>query len=205
MKSCKRCGACCKDGGPALHTQDLRLFNDVLQIENCITIRKSEPAFNPLPQRVEPAQCELIKITGISNSWQCCFFKEDQNQCKIYNNRPVECSLLKCWDTEELTQVIFTDTLSRADIITDASLLKMIQKHDVLCSYNKFSDLVKDENHLELNKMLNLDMTIRQEAITKHTLSLSKELFCFGRPMFKSAAFYNVAIKQTSTGFEVIF
>lgn len=203
MNLCKRCGACCKNGGPALHTEDLPLFKNRLQIENCITIREAEPVFNPLSQTVEPAQSELIKIAGIANSWQCCFFNEDQNKCGIYNNRPVECVLLKCWDTDALTQIIFTETLTRVDILTDEQLLKLIKKHDRHCSYRNFEELAKKANYFELNQMISQDIAIRQEAVSYHRLSLAKELFYFGRPLFKSAEFYNVVLRETRQGIQV--
>ena len=205
MNSCKRCGTCCKNGGPALHKQDLHLFdNHTLQVENCVTIRKAEPAFSPLSQTIEPVKSELIKISGSSKSWQCCFFEENKNQCGIYANRPVECSLLQCWNTEALTNMVYTDTLTRSDLIEDKSLLEMISRHETLCSYSGFGDFTNDKDKPGLTKMINLDLSLRQEAVNTHGLSLSKELFLFGRPMFQSTSFYGVTVRQTPTGFEVI-
>jgi len=174
-----------------------------MQIENCITIREAEPVLNPVSQIVEPARSEFIKISGRGNSWQCCFFNGDLNQCSIYDTRPVECVLLKCWDTTELTDIIFKETLTRTDILTNQSLLDLINNHNQQCSFRKFEVLAKNANYQELSQMARLDMTIRQEAVGSYNLSLVEELFCFGRPMFQSAAFYSVTVRETPKGLAV--
>jgi hypothetical protein len=65
--------------------------------------------------------------------------------------------------------------------------------------------LAKDVNLPGINQLISRDVTIRQEAVNNHNLSLAKELFCFGRPMFQSVSFYNMALKETGKGLEVSF
>lgn len=205
MNSCQRCGTCCKNGGPALHKQDLGLFNDnTLRIDDCLTIRKDEPVNNPLSQAIEPVKRELIKISGCSDSWQCRFFDATKNQCGIYSNRPVECHALQCWNTGPLLDLIYVDNLTRADLITDQALLEVISKHEKLCAYDRFNKFALDANRQELSTMINLDLSIRLKAVQQFNLSIDQEMFCFGRPIFKSADFYGLILHSTRMGFEVV-
>ena len=51
--SCNRCGSCCKQGGPALHMQDLDLvLSGKLHFEDLITVRRGELALQPLTDSI---------------------------------------------------------------------------------------------------------------------------------------------------------
>ena len=205
MTTCKRCGTCCKNGGPALHKKDLLLFkNQNLRIDQTVTIRKNEPAFNPISQKIEPAQCEFIKLAGIGNTWQCIFFNPADNTCSSYQARPIECNLLQCWDTIPLTEVIFKDVLTRWELIEDKIILEMIDQHEKHCSFTLFRALSQKPDFAEMSRILNHDLKLRQEAFDKYNFSLAQELFYFGRPMFKSANFFGVSVQPGYSGFKVL-
>jgi len=190
-----RCGTCCRKGGPALHEEDNKiLLAGHIEREHLITIRKGELAFSPLSNRLEPIEREFIKIAGKGKGWVCCFFDEKKSTCTIYAHRPLECRLLKCWDTAELLSVIGQKTLSRADIISkDDPILKFIKTHEKECSLEKTEGLIsallrgKDNEALleKLTSLVQRDLTLRSQAIAKFGLSLEEELFIFGRPLFK--------------------
>ena len=115
---CLRCGTCCTKGGPALHKEDKDILLDGhIGRERLVTIRKGELAFSPLSGKLEPLQKELVKIAGKGNGWSCCFYDTEKASCSIYSHRPLECRILKCWDTEQLLSVVGKDTLARADIL----------------------------------------------------------------------------------------
>jgi len=206
-KKCKRCGTCCKNGGPALHIEDLPLLtNGQLSIENLITIRQGEPAYSPLSDQIEPSTTELVKLNGTGNSWVCCFYQDGDSSCGIYLHRPLECRILKCWDTSELTNLIFKNTINRLDIIKkDDPLLEMIARHEHECPYenlrlasaqrcdhdrmrmkNKQTSVIMDA----CREIIENDLSIRQAAVQQYNLSLSQELFYFGRPMFQNLSYF---------------
>lgn len=192
---CIQCGTCCRKGGPALHEEDKKiLLAGHIERNSLITIRKGELAFSPLSGRPEPIQKELVKVAGKGKSWVCCFYDEDKSICTIYSHRPLECRILKCWDTAELLSVIGKDTLTRADIINrDDPLLTFIETHEKQCSIQMAEDLISvlsekkdDPNSLaKLTALVHHDLAIRSRAITEFGLSLEAELFFFGRPLFK--------------------
>jgi len=192
---CIRCGTCCKKGGPSLHLEDKEiLLAGHIERESLITIRRGELAFFPLSERPEPIEKELIKVAGKGKGWVCCFYDEKESCCTIYAHRPLECRLLKCWDTAQLVSVIGKDTMTRADILSeDDPVLRFIEIHEQECSIRMAEDLVsvlleKDDDQESLAKLTALvhqDLAIRSGAISEFGLSLEAELFLFGRPLFK--------------------
>jgi Fe-S-cluster containining protein len=192
---CVRCGTCCKKGGPALHLDDLKiLLGGHIRHESLITIRKGELALSPVSGIPEPIPKELVKISGKGKGWACLYYDEPKSSCAIYDCRPLECRLLKCWDTEMLLSVAGKDTLTRADIIgKDAPIMKFIEKHEKECPVQLAEDLIsalrkkKDDRGsvAKLTALAHHDIVIRTQAVSEFGLSLEAELFFFGRPLFK--------------------
>ena len=192
---CDRCGTCCIKGGPALHCEDVNLLrNNILKQEHLITIRKGEPVFSPGVEKLEPANSELVKIKGKGIEWICFFFKEEEAACAIYEHRPLECSLLKCWETADLEKVAGQKLLSRHDIIApDDPLLPFIKKLNDICPLVNLDRLLGAMNRYnsrqqalaDLTVLVNADMKIRAQAYARFHFSLDLELFYFGRPLFK--------------------
>ena len=193
--SCIRCGTCCKKGGPSLHREDKEiLLGGHIKRENLITIRKGELALFPFSGRPEPIEKELIKIAGKGKGWVCCFFDEKESFCAIYRHRPLECRLLKCWDTAKLLSVVGKDTMTRADILNeDDPIMGFIEAHEQECSISMAEDLISEllekndaqEALAKLTVLVQQDLDIRSKAISEFGLSLGAELFLFGRPLFK--------------------
>lgn len=192
---CDRCGTCCINGGPALHYEDRELLqNNQLHPEHLITIRKGEPIFSLDAEMPETAQAELVKIKGRGNEWTCFFFAEQEASCTIYRQRPLECSLLKCWDTAALEKVAGRNLLCRSDIIAPQDpLLPLIRMHEEKCCLENLGSLLSEvrqersqqEAITVLTDLVNSDLAIRAEAYAKYRFSLDLELFFFGRPLFK--------------------
>lgn len=193
--SCIRCGTCCKKGGPSLHLEDKEiLLAGHIKRESLITIRKGELALFPSSGRPEPTEKELVKIAGKGKGWVCCFFDEKKTACTIYRHRPLECRLLKCWDTEQLLSVIGKDPLARADILSeDDPIMKVIDTHEQECSVGMAEELISalleknddPESLAKLTALVHRDLAMRSRAFSEFGLSLEAELFLFGRPLFK--------------------
>ena len=192
---CDRCGTCCIKGGPALHYEDRTLLlNNCLAQEHLITVRKGEPVFSLSAENPEPAHSEIVKVKGRGSEWTCLFFQEKDASCAIYEHRPLECSLLKCWDTADLEKVAGRSLLSRYDIIAPHDpLLPFIKNHDERCSLENLALLLsavsregsQQQAITDLTGLVNTDMAIRSQAYAKSRFSLDLELFFFGRPLFK--------------------
>ena len=206
---CKQCGTCCRKGGPILHHADLSIIAlGYIPHENLITIRKGEPVLHPLRSEPERAGHEMIKLSGQGSDWVCQFFNPNDNSCGIYANRPLECQLLKCWDTGALEEIIGRDTIGRSDIIShDHPATQLILMHDKECSWNsclEYATALADnpthgESMTSLTTLVRQDLTIRYRAVSQLNLSVELELFYFGRPLFTILHAYGLDVYEHGT------
>jgi hypothetical protein len=190
-----RCGTCCLKGGPALHHEDKKiLLAGYAGHQHLVTIRKGEMAFNPLRNILEPVKKELIKVKGKGDDWACYFYDEKQSSCNIYENRFLECCLLKCWDTSEIISLIGKNNITRADIINPGDpIMKLIEEHEQECPFNEINALVsglysgkeKSKNLSQLSEFVRKDFAIRSYAVAELGLMEEFEMFIFGRPLYK--------------------
>ena len=190
-EECKRCGKCCNKGGPVLHTPDRMLVvNGILSPADLLTIRKGEPGFDPCSNRVVLLEKELIKIRGVSKIGMCKFFDSKRHACSIYDSRPLECKLLKCWDTSELESIFMKDLLQRKDLIPVSTLLfELIENHDRVFDIRKITQGLPNfpgfgsENFSVIERAIREESRFRQEVINGLSLKETDMDFFFGRSL----------------------
>ncbi len=191
--SCNRCGSCCKQGGPALHTQDQDLvFSGTLHLEDLITVRRGELALQPLADSPQPVTEEFIKLKGQGNDWCCRFYDHQQAACTIYAHRPIACGLLDCTRPDAVLAIAGRDLLDRIDLLaSDDPLLPLVRRHEEHCPCPSLVELAdcsaaeKRESLEQLTRQVNLDLAVRSKAAREFGLSVDRELFYFGRPLFQ--------------------
>lgn len=196
LNECRRCGTCCLKGGPALHTEDLRLLQEhILRFENLVTIRKGEPLLFLSAENPQPAPADIIKIKGKGSEWSCMFFERRKAACRIYDQRPLECNLMQCWDTAALEKVAGINLLKRTDIIDSHDpVMPFIEEQKNKCPLNKLEQFLKGASQpqkgddadimTQLTNLMNTDLSVRLRAQEQLHISLDLELFYFGRPLF---------------------
>jgi len=132
ITECKRCGTCCRKGGPVLHRDDINiLLGGHINHSHLVTVRKGEPAYSPVSDSIEATDKELVIIKGQGSDWVCHFLDQNDNSCRIYGHRPLECRLQQCWDNQALLEMVGKDTITRHDIINpDDPITEFINIHD---------------------------------------------------------------------------
>jgi Fe-S-cluster containining protein len=196
ISECKRCGTCCTKGGPAFHHADKPLIDDgVIHSKYLYTIRKGEWAYDNVRQCLEPASSDIIKIKEKSDSRTCIFFDEKQSACAIYENRPLECRALKCWDTQELEDLYAKKRLTREDLISEIEgLWSLVKDHQQRCNYQTIQKLINAINsnagdvqaRLKLAEIIKFDTEIRKLVISTAGLEPEMLEFLFGRPLTRT-------------------
>ncbi|RUM33325.1 MAG: hypothetical protein DSY50_08440 [Desulfobulbus sp.] len=212
-KPCSRCGSCCQQGGPALHSQDKQLITSgVLCFEDLITIRQGELALLPLALAPSPVEKEFIKIQGQGSDWCCRFYDHKAAGCSIYSHRPIACGLLNCTDPDEIFNIAGKDLLNRFDLLSnDDPLLARIAEHERLCPCPDFSALtekIKDNTQSDLaslTRLVHLDLDMRDKAARDFNLSVQLEMFYFGRPLFQLLRPVGITVTETVQGLHLSY
>jgi len=201
-----------------LHQEDKEiLLAGNIAYQHLITIRKGESAYNPITARVEPVLHELIKVGSLDgNNWSCRFFRAGDASCEIYADRPLECRLLKCWDTAALMPVIGKDTLARTEIINPADpIIPLFELHNRECACRDIDNLVAAlaaaaDSEAEsaclagLTEFVRRDLTIRAYAHAELGLPAAVELFVFGRPVFILLRARGLSVREAEDGLVVL-
>ncbi len=185
-------------GGPALHGPDAALLHaGYLHLEDLITVRKGELALQPLATGPEPVVSEFLKLKGKNGSWCCAFYEEENKGCSRYGHRPLACGLLDCNDTAALLAVAGQDLLTRFDCIAaDDPLLPLVDEYEAFCPCPDLQAIrrqlaagpLPEKRLAELEALVERDLNFRARISNRFNLSLGRELFYFGRPLFQLLA-----------------
>ena len=211
ISECQRCGTCCKKGGPAFHRADKTLIDEgVIHSKYLFTIREGELAFDNVRQCLETVRTDIIKIKKQKDSLTCIFFNERQSACTIYENRPLECRALKCWDTKELEDLYAKTRLTRKDLISEIEgLWSLIKDHQERCNYETIQRLVNaiksnrdDDAREKLVEIIQFDAEIRKLVASKAGLEAEILDFLFGRPLMETIR--NFGLKVQTEGKKTI-
>ncbi|PXF59671.1 MAG: hypothetical protein C4B58_02275 [Deltaproteobacteria bacterium] len=193
IESCIRCGTCCEKGGPTLHSED-RIFlqKGVLRPTYLFTLRAGELAYHPLEERLIELSDEMIKIKGKDGSSACTFYDAKQKACSIYKDRPLECRVLKCWDTAEVEGLFMQDLLSRLDLCpTGSAVADLISAYERRFPPGRLYGLLSEagsqegvqQTGPEIEQMVSTDDAFRQKVVEALGLKEDELEFFFGRPI----------------------
>lgn len=190
--SCIRCGKCCISGGPALHIDDKWLVEKKrIPLDLLFTIRQGEPAWDNVKNQFIWASSDIIKIKGKGSSWECTYYDNDAKRCAIYDDRPNECRVFKCWNPSETEAIYGKNYLSRADLLSSVEgLWDLIVEHQEQCSYMPIKQMMKanpDPLVLPQDKlirnMIKYDSVTRTKTIDLVKINPEWIDFLFGQPV----------------------
>jgi Fe-S-cluster containining protein len=189
--TCKRCGDCCRNGGPALHRQDLPLIqNGAIPLADIVTLRPGEWAYDQPAQRLLPLGEEILKIKGRDSAWTCIYYSPEGRACGMYEARPIECQLLFCRDIEPVAAMYDKDRLTRADLLPPGHpLLDLVREHDGECAPARMEEIAKKaregdaEAGAALKEMVIFDLELRRLTQEKSGMARNINDFLFGRPL----------------------
>ncbi|RJP36319.1 MAG: YkgJ family cysteine cluster protein [Desulfobacteraceae bacterium] len=213
---CVRCGSCCTVGGPTLHVEDRKLFEEgVLGWADVVTLRKGEPARDDVAGSLVILGSEIVKIKGRSpRVWTCAYYKDGDTggegaragrkgigTCTIYDQRPVECRLLNCWDPSALEAAYATGRISRGDLIRPGSALaELVAEHEAACPVARLSELDGDDSpeaRRELEALQKFDVSFRAVFMEKSGAGPEVLDFLFGRALTEVARLLAAARRKS--------
>jgi len=191
--ACRRCGACCLKGGPALHRADALLFDgpNALDLSLVVTLRAGEPAFDQVRGQVLPLESELLKLRGRDGSWTCALYDAEARACGLYQRRPEECRTLSCQDTSALAAMYEQDRLTRRDLLPKGhAVLAVLAEHEALVPVPRIAPLAKLlraggqealDAESELSQIARADRAFRKSLEERAGIGSEYHDFFFGR------------------------
>lgn len=212
LTGCIRCGTCCSGGGPALHRDDLPLvkINGVLGWENLVTYRAGELVHDNVKGGLTCLDREMVKVRPAPEGPVCIFYDKALCGCSVYPSRPLECRVLKCWDTRRIEEVYSKERLVRRDILQDSkALLQLAHEHEKRCSHVQLKQLTQrqdldwEKKAQQIVDMISTDMAVRELVVQKAGLNLAVLDFVFGRPLLQTLAQYGLSCERTNQGWKL--
>lgn len=186
---CLRCGTCCRKGSPALYLEDAFLVSSGhLPKEALFTLRPGEQAYSNQEEKVVALKREIIKIKEHKGR-QCIFFQPKDNTCGIYEFRPLQCQVMKCWQPEDFAVLKKKRLLQRKDIIgANNPLWAVISLHEKRCKIAEMRYLLKHRDkdkkaRQKLREMINYDIHIRRFLEETFGIPPKEQDFYLGRPL----------------------
>ena len=117
---CIRCGECCLDSSPTLQTEDLLLLSrGPIKRSDLYTIRVGELVRDNIKGKLRITDKEIIKVRERGNGGGCIFYDHAEKRCTIYEQRPIQCVALRCWDESEFLRVYARPKADRREIFRD--------------------------------------------------------------------------------------
>lgn len=196
-------------GGPTLHDEDAILFaKGILKRVHVYTLRKGEIVRN-IDDTLVALEHEIIKIKGQGEAWSCMFYDADQRACRIYDNRPLECRALKCWDLRGFEEVMARPCLQRRDVIKPHDgILKIIKAHEQRCAYETLGSAERGlrgpDSRRAVERIIDLlkyDCYMRPFLTEKLKVDPNVMDFFFGRPLITTIRMFGLCVKQQGDAF----
>jgi Fe-S-cluster containining protein len=213
-QACRRCGECCRRGGPAFHLIDRPLIDRGLIPAACLyTIRPGEPVHDNVANRKTYAEADIIKIKGRGDEWTCCFLAEDGSSCRIYEDRPQECRAMQCWDTRSIEKLYQQARLSRQDLLeTVEGLWELIALHEERCSYKRLQQLCtrlgaddREDAMAEIQAMVAYDESLRALLIEQGQARKDMLDFLLGRPLTRVLPGFHIQVEHKGDTTRLIY
>jgi hypothetical protein len=174
------------------------------------TIRRGEPAYDNVARVITPAETDIIKINPVSEGDTACrFFIASPSGCGIYEQRPVECRVLQCWNTRPLMQLYQRGRLTRRHLLSGIEgLWDLVRDHQARCDYEHISsmagsiraggDIESAQN--ELLDMIRFDQKLREATMERTGYDARMLAFLLGRPLVETIRLFRLRLVQESHG-----
>jgi Fe-S-cluster containining protein len=204
---CIRCGECCLASSPTLQMADVSLVYDgLIEKKNLYTIRTGELVQDNLQGKLKVTEKEIIKIREKENGTGCIYYDEDEKACTVYENRPIQCQALACWDESEFMRVYARPKADRRDIINDKNLLRLMAEHEKECSYLEVDRCVRriekegERAVKDILGILKFDHDIRPLISERLDIDSSDMDFILGRPLFETITMFGLKVRKEPDG-----
>lgn len=165
ISSCKRCGQCCRPGGPVLYRDGLSLLNRLdtpakgtvpFGVADLVILRTGELACDDVIDTLTPLENECMRLTPVRGrtDWGCRLLvripdtvSDRDAGCGVYDRRPAQCRVLSCSDTRGIAELYGHDRASHAGIMRAVGVpeewLSLFPAYEETCAYSRITPPAK--------------------------------------------------------------
>lgn len=209
---CLRCGECCQRGSPTLYEDDIGILRQgVLPRMDLMTLRLGEIGFSNATNDLVLLTEERIKVKEKPGGRECLLFEPENNSCRIYENRPLQCRVMECWSPDLYQSLDSHSFLSRRDLLNpDDPLIPVIDAHDKRCALSKLQGAlskIKMDTRIAQEEALDIlqyDLHLRRLLEEKHGLGPENLVFLFGRALAELIPAFGFGFKKRSDGATIL-
>ena len=188
---CLQCGDCCRQGSPTLSVEDMPLLRQgIIKRMDLLTLRAGEIGFSNATQDLVLLPEERIKVKEKPGSRECLLLDSETNRCSIYEDRPLQCQGMECWNPENFDVLSSQPFISRRQLLNpDDPLIPFIESHSKQCAVSDLQDALSrikkglataQEEALDI---LFFDQHLREYLTQEQGVDPENQLFLIGRPV----------------------
>ena len=204
---CIRCGECCLRASPSLQVSDIsHITEGPIRRSDLYTLRAGELVRDNIWGEFKITDQEIIKVRETENNGGCVFYDDEGKRCIIYEQRPVQCAAMKCWDESEFLRVYAEPKANRRDLIQDNNLLRLMAAHEEKCGYARLDLYVREietSGETALKKILDLlkfDHDIRLLVPERLGIDVDDLDLIFGRPLAETIIMFGLTVVREPDG-----
>jgi Fe-S-cluster containining protein len=205
---CLRCGDCCRQGSPSLYMEDLPILRrGVIKRMDLLTLRSGEIGFSSADQDLILLPEERIKIKEKPGGRECRFLDSENNGCGIYEDRPLQCRVMECWNPENFQDLEDQEFLSRKELLNpDDPLVPIIESHTIRCAVDDLQRaLIRAQRGFveaqeEAIEILFFDQHLREYLDREQGISPENQVFLIGRPVSDLLRSFGFRIEEDKDG-----
>jgi Fe-S-cluster containining protein len=205
---CLRCGDCCRQGSPTLYLEDLPILRQgIIRRLDLLTLRAGEIGFSNVSQDLVLLDEEQVKVKEKPGSRECLFLESGTGLCGIYENRPLQCRVMECWNPDLFYDQKAQKNLTRQELLNpDDSLVPIIESHSKRCSLDDLQKALTRaqrgfaDAQEEALDILFFDQHLREYLDREQRISPENQVFLIGRPVSDLIRSFGFCIEEDSGG-----
>jgi hypothetical protein len=182
------------------------VFEGRIKLADLYTIRVGELIFDNVNGGLRTADTEMIKVRERKTGEGCAYYRTDENACQIYPHRPSQCVALKCWDPADFLDVFARDKAARKDLVQDAALFGLMERHDAECSYGVLRrqvEMIREDGEKAIERIIRIlkfDHQIRPLMTQRLGMGPDELAFFLGRPLTDTVVMFGLRVTREPDG-----
>ena len=209
---CLRCGECCQKGSPTLYDVDLKILRQgIIHRMDLMTLRAGEIGYSNTADDLILLTKERVKLKEQPGTRECLFLETENKTCRIYENRPLQCRVMECWNPDGYRSLETHSFLTRKDLLNpEDSLMPVIESHAKRCDLSKLQEALSKirldvrVGQEEAMDIIHYDLHVRELLNEKQGIGPENQVFLLGRAVADLLPAFGYGFKKKTDGTTIV-